>query len=175
MSKQPLILRELEKGDLPKLNAWRNDKRLLDLLGNNFLFISSAVDAAWFENYISNRDKAVRLAIVVADSNEYIGNVNLTSLHPVNRSAEFSILIGEEAYWSKGLGSIATRMMLEHGFNDRGLNRIYLTLLKDNTRALKLYEKMGFKVEGVKRQDVFKNGEFQDSIMMSILKSEFKA
>jgi len=169
----PIALRELEKSDLPRLNAWRNDKTLLDALGNNFLFISSAVDEKWFEQYLKERDRVVRLSIVVKATGDHIGNVNFTAIHPINRSAEFSILIGEASCRGKGYGETATRQMLEHGFRDRGFNRIYLSVLEDNAAALRLYEKTGFKAEGVKRREIFKNGAFHDVVLMSILASEY--
>jgi len=172
-SDSPIYLRELEKKDLSQLNSWRNDKKLLDQLGNNFLFISGAVDEVWFDNYLQSREKTVRLAIILKERDLYIGNVNLTSIHPINRSAEFSLMIGEEVYRGKGIGLLATRIMLQHAFEDRGLNRIHLDVLKENTAALKLYEKAGFKREGVKRQDIFKNGTFHDVVMMSQIKEEF--
>lgn len=166
-------LRELEKADLEMLNSWRNDPELMSSLGNNFLFISGAVDAAWFENYLQNRDKAIRLSIITTPDNRYIGNVNLTSIHAINRSAEFSILIGSPQDRGKGIGREATHYMLRHAFEDRGLHRIYLSVLQENTAALKLYEKIGFKKEGVKRQDIFKNGQFHDVVIMAMLQSEF--
>lgn len=170
--KSSIKLRELEKSDLDLLNGWRNDPEIMAALGNNFLFISSAVDEAWFEQYLQNRDKAIRLSIITKDG-RYIGNVNLTSLHPINRSAEFSIVIGPKDERRKGYGIEVTKQMLHHAFNDRGLNRVYLTVLKENKSAIKLYQKIGFKEEGIKRQDIFKNGQFHDVVMMALLREEF--
>src|ERR1700693_2326753 len=96
-------LRELDRSDLPRLNGWRNDKEIIELLGNNFLFISGAVDENWLQSSLQDREHNVRLAIIVEETGEYVGNVNLTSIHRVNRSAEYSILIGEKRYWSKGI------------------------------------------------------------------------
>lgn len=168
-----ITLRELEKSDLAQLNSWRNDPELVASLGNNFLFISGAVDDAWFNSYLQNRDKAIRLSIL--SDGKYIGNVNLTSIHPINRSAEYSIMIGVAEERGKKVGLEATQQILRHAFEDRGLNRVYLTVLSDNVAAIGLYEKVGFKREGVKRQDIFKNGQFHDVVMMAILASEFKA
>ncbi len=169
-----ITLRELERGDLLQLNKWRNDKEIIDLLGNNFLFINQSVDEEWFQNYLQTRDKNVRLAITVADTEEYIGNVNLLNIHQINLSAELSILIGNKDYQNKGAGPQAMQHMLEHGFNNLNLNRIYLTVLKDNEYAIKTYEKAGFVPEGVQRQAIFKNVRFYDMVMMGILREEFQ-
>jgi len=166
-------LREIEKKDIKKINSWRNDKEVVDLLGNNYLFISSEIDEKWFEDYSLNRDKAIRLAILDKKTGKYIGNVNLTSIHPINRSAEFSIFIGDKSYWSKGCGSEATVAMVEHGFNDLNLNRIYLTVLENNKRAIKTYNRIGFKKEGILKEAVYKNSRFHNVILMSVLKKDF--
>jgi len=166
-------LREIKRTDLKKINQWRNDKELLDLLGNNYLFISAEIDKKWFDNYLMNRDKSVRLAILDKKTGKYIGNVNLTSIHPINRSAEFSIFIGDKNYWSKGFGTVATIAVIEHGFYDLNLNRIYLTVLQNNKRALNAYKKIGFINEGTLREAVYKNSSFQNVILMSILKKNY--
>lgn len=167
-------LRELERADLPALNRWRNDPELLDLLGNNFLFIAGAVDEKWYESYLASREHNVRLAITLADSGDYVGNVNLTAIHPVNRSAEFSILIGEKSLWGKGVGQEATRLMLAHAFADRNLHRVYLHVLATNARAVRLYERVGFRTEGTLREAIFKSGAYHDLVMMSVLRDEHR-
>jgi len=167
-------LRELERGDLPALNRWRNDPELLDLLGNNFLFIAGAVDEKWYESYLAVREHNVRLAITVEPGGEYVGNVNLTGIHPVNRSAEFSILIGDKTVWGKGVGREATRFMLAHAFPDRNLHRVYLSVLASNERALRLYARVGFRTEGTQRQAVFKNGTYHDLVTMAVLRHEHR-
>ena len=169
-----IYLREIERADLPRINAWRNDPGITDLLGANFFFIGPAIDERWFDGYLANRDKAVRLSIVDAATHTHVGNVILTGIHATNRSAEFSIVIGNRDYWSAGYGSIATKKMLEHGFNDLNLHRIYLTVLESNTRARRTYERIGFQHEGLQRDAVFKNGGYQNMVEMALLKEDFE-
>ena len=119
-------LRELSRCDLPVLNGWRNDHELVSQLGCNHLFIGGEIDERWFDNYLQHRDKAVRLAIVLSDSGLFIGCVNLTNIHNINRSAEFSIMIGSEKHRGLGAGRSATEQILRHGFMDLNLQRIYL-------------------------------------------------
>ncbi len=171
---QNLIMRELERGDLPILNEWRNDPDVMHFLGNNFLFISSDVDEAWFDQYLKHRDRNVRLAMIHKKDGRYLGNVNLTNIHPINRAAEFSIVIGNKEYWGHGFGEEATRVMLDHGFLNLNLHRIYLSVIAYNDRALKLYEKIGFRNEGAAREGIYKDGAFHDVVNMGILKKEYR-
>lgn len=165
-------LREIAAKDIPNINRWRNDKEVVDLLGNNFLYIAEEVDNKWYENYLNNRHVCVRLAIIDSASDKMIGTVQLTGIHPINRCAEFSIMIGEKEYWSKGAGSFSTKAMLAHGFKNLNLNRIYLTVLEHNERAVNLYLKAGFKEEGVLREAIYKNGHFYNLLQMSVLNKE---
>ncbi len=168
-----LHLREIERSDLSRINQWRNDPELISLLGANFSFIGLDTDEHWFDQYLVSRDKAVRLAIVVSATNTHIGNVNLTGIHAVNRSAEFSIFIGDKTYRSSGYGPIATQQLLRHGFENLNLQRIYLTLLQDNDRARRMYQRLGFQEEGCLRRAVFKNGHYHNVLAMSLLQDEF--
>ena len=166
-------LRELERKDLFEINKWRNDKALISNLGAPYRYINLEVDEKWYETYMLNRNNAVRCSIV--DENDYIlGLVSLVSIDYLNQSAEFHLMIGKKENRGKGIGTFATLEILKHGFYNLNLRRVELTALKDNDMAQKLYEKIGFIKEGVKRSAKYKNGEFVDMIIYSILKEEFE-
>lgn len=165
-----LALREIERADIARINAWRNDPEVISGLFAGFRYITEEVDQAWFDAYLRSRDSNIRLAIL--NGGRHIGNVQLTGIHPVNRSAEFSIFIGDKDQRGQGAGNWATRRMILHGFTELNLNRIFLTVLEDNRPAIRVYEKAGFRTEGLQRQAVFKDGRYQNAIMMSLLAAE---
>lgn len=167
------ILREISKDDLRAINAWRNDDEIINLLGCNFLYISEEIDEKWYQNYLNNRDKNVRLSIIESDKNHLIGNVYLTNIQSINRSAEFSIVISNKNYWSRGIGEMVCREIIKHAFIDLNLNRIYLYVLEQNARAIRMYEKVGFLVEGKLEDAVYKNGSYHNTIMMAILRKNY--
>ena len=167
-------LRELRKEDMSKINEWRNDKELINYLGAPFRYINLDVDYRWYDNYLQNRNVAVRCAIVETENDEDIlGLVSLTNINFINQSAEFHIMIGKTDNRRKGIGYFATFEILYHAFNNMNLNRIELSVLGSNYPAIGLYEKIGFKHEGIKRKSTYKDDKFVDMIMMSILKEEF--
>lgn len=166
-------LRELERKDLPAINKWRNDPELIALLGAPFRYINLDVDIKWYESYMGNRGNAVRCAITEDGSDDILGLVSLVSINYMNQSAEFHIMIGDTQNQGRGLGTFAVNSMLNHAFNNMNLQRVELTVLEDNTRAKHLYEKCGFVYEGKKRKAKYKNGQFVDMLMYSILKPEF--
>lgn len=165
-------LRELDRGDLNRINSWRTDKELIDKLGAPFRYINKEVDYEWYEHYKSNRANTIRCSII-NNNEKIIGLVSLIEINRLNQTAEFQIMIAEKSSRSKGAGEYATSEMLKHAFLDMNLNRVELYVLKSNASAMTFYTKLGFIKEGVKRKSVYKNGDFEDLVIMSILKNEF--
>ena len=91
----------------------------------------------------------------------------------INRTATLGIFIGNRDYWSKGYGTEAIRLILDFAFNYLNLNNIELALMEFNQRALKCYQKCGFKEIGRRRKCKFINGKYYDSILMDVLAKEF--
>lgn len=166
-------LRELERKDLVEINKWRNKEELITFLGAPFRYINLEVDIKWYESYMLNRNNAIRCAITRKDEDEILGLVSLVNINYINQTAEFHIMIGNEENCAKGIGAFATNAILMHAFYNMNLRRIELGVLANNARAIKLYEKVGFKREGLKRQAVFKNGKYIDIAQCAILKDEY--
>lgn len=168
-------LRELNRSDIEEINKWRNNSELIDFLGAPFRYINLDVDNDWYDSYMKNRNTTVRCAIVSEENeNKILGLVSLTNINYLNQSAIFHIMIGNEEYQGKGIGTFATKEILNHAFNNLNINRVELLVLKENTRAINLYKKVGFIQEGIKRQCIFKNGKFVDVVIMSLLRDDYK-
>ena len=166
-------LRELERKDIPAINSWRNDKELIKNLGAPFRFINADVDNAWYDSYMSSRNNTIRCS-VVDEKDNILGLVSLTNIDRINQSAVIHIMVGNAENRGKGIGSFAMKEMLDHAFDDMNLRRIELSVLTENTRALALYTKLGFQIEGEKREAVYKDNEYKNMYIMSILKNEYK-
>lgn len=165
-------LRELERRDLAEINKWRNDPELIRFLGAPFRYINYEVDVQWFENYMKNRDNAVRCAIA-GDDDVIIGLVSLVPVNTFNQSAVLHIMIGSSENHNRGCGTFAVNEILKHAFMNMNLNRVELSVLEDNSRARHVYEKAGFIQEGIKRNAVFKGGRFVNMVMYAILREEY--
>jgi UDP-4-amino-4,6-dideoxy-N-acetyl-beta-L-altrosamine N-acetyltransferase len=167
-----IYLRELTKKDLLVINKWRNDKEIIDSLIAPFRFINQETDDNWFDNYQQNRNEQVRCSICLKENDELIGLVSLTSIDYINRSGLFHLMLGKRAEQGKGYGTAATKMMIGHAFNNLNLHRLFLIVLEDNEKAVHIYEKCGFKKEGLMKDSVYKNGAYKSTLMMSLLKAE---
>jgi methionyl-tRNA formyltransferase/RimJ/RimL family protein N-acetyltransferase len=128
---------------------------------------------AWFED-IQNRKDMVIFGIRLIKDNKLIGSCQLHSIDQVHRSAELQIRIGDTSERGQGYGIEAVRLLLEFAFNDLNLHRVYLHVFNTNRIALNLYEKAGFKKEGVLREAAHINGEYIDMSVMGILREEYE-
>jgi RimJ/RimL family protein N-acetyltransferase len=170
-----VYLRTLEEGDLERTYRWHNDPELYSTLVDGFRFVSRNAEHAWLAARTSYSTAEVNLAICLAPGGEHIGNLYLRPINLVSRNAALGIFIGEKNQRGRGFGRQALYQALRHGFSDLGLERVYLEVLADNARAVRLYELVGFRTEGRLRSHVFKNGEFRDVLVMGILRSDFMA
>ncbi|MEE6271780.1 GNAT family protein [Georgenia sp. MJ206] len=126
--------------------------------------------------YGTRNDQPDRLDLAVVDraTGMLVGEVVLNDWDPANASCNFRILLGPEGR-GRGLGTEATRLILEHAFATVGLHRVSLGVFAFNPRAQHVYARAGFVVEGVEREAHRFDGEWVDSILMAVLDHEWAA
>ncbi|MET3207309.1 UNVERIFIED_CONTAM: RimJ/RimL family protein N-acetyltransferase [Paenibacillus sp. PvR008] len=115
------------------------------------------------------------LLIALQEDDCIIGDIALQDMDSLNRSANIRIAINEQGNMGKGYGTEALVLMLDYGFGICNLHRIELNVYDFNERAIRCYEKIGFQREGVQRDALFYNHQYHDSILMSMLSSEYRA
>ena len=167
-----VYLRALEPEDYKVSLKWRNDDEIWSMLGGRKYFVSSAYEQKWIHDAIFD-SKDIRLAVCVKETEQYIGNVYLTNIDYVNRSATSHILIGEHGFWGQGYATESTKLLLTYAFEELGLNRIEAVVLKSNIASIKMHKKCGYVEEGIKRKSVYKNGKFQDQAILAVLRQDF--
>ena len=171
---EKIRLRPIERDDLPRYVEWFGDQKVRRHL-LIWLPFSLAQEERWFENLQGRleRQEDVLLAIDTIDG-VHIGNVGLHAIDWKNRSAELGIVIGEKSYWGQGYGTDAVCTMLNLAFREMNLHRVFLRVDADNARGIRCYEKVGFQREGTLREVGFRESEYFDQHIMSILESEFE-
>jgi RimJ/RimL family protein N-acetyltransferase len=117
---------------------------------------------------------SLAMAIHLRESDRLIGTCAFSQLDGHNGSALFHITIGERDCWGRGFGSEATALMLEHAFGTLGLHRVALSVFGFNERAIRAYRRLGFVTEGRFREAIWRDGRFQDEILMSLLESDWR-
>jgi RimJ/RimL family protein N-acetyltransferase len=109
------------------------------------------------------------------ETGEPIGTIGLFAIDRDNGNAGIGISIGDRSLWGQGLGTDAMFALLDFGFGQLRLERLWLDVYDYNARARRSYEKCGFVLEGTQRNAVFKRGRFHDVHLMSILSEEWAA
>lgn len=163
-------LRAVERVDLPIFVKWINDLEVTEFLAINPP-MSMEEEEKWFANLGKTEDKV--FSIDTTDG-KLIGNVGLMKFNWEDRSVLFGIMIGEKEYWSKGYGTDAIETLLRYVFEEMNMNKVYLIADERNARALHCYEKIGFRKEGLLRQNRYKNGRYSDDVEMSMLQEEWR-
>ncbi|WP_426059003.1 GNAT family N-acetyltransferase [Hymenobacter sp. B1770] len=152
---------------------WVRDKQVIEYSLSAFAALHNEEEIdRWYAATLQDA-KSINLGIYLQQTKELIGYAGLANLSTLNQSGEYFILLGEKACWGQGIGTEVTRQVLALGFTVHCLNRIMLTVSEPNVTGLKAYTKSGFVVEGRLRKACFRNNEFHDKILMSVLKSEW--
>lgn len=172
-----VFLRPFEAADAELYRRWRADADPMALAGWHE---RAPLSLAQVEARIARladeqgKDHYTFLICLVADERP-IGEVMLADLDRVNGSAQLGIFIGEADEWGKGYGTDAVSAIVDFGFGELRLERIWLNVWTENPRARRAYEKAGFVLEGTLRHDRYEHGAYTSGHVMAILRSEWEA
>lgn len=168
-----IFLRPIVAEDAETIFAQFGHPEVGRLTGTTETFTLAQVQA--FYTRIGTDPDRVDYAIVPnASPEQIVGEVVLNEIDWRNRSANFRIVIFDPQHFGKRYGSQATRLMLQHGFETLKLHRIELEVYDFNPRARHVYEKAGFKTEGVRRDVLLWNGVYHSAVVMSMLEDEYR-
>jgi RimJ/RimL family protein N-acetyltransferase len=168
-----IYLRPIERTDAPLLRQWINDPAVTRTL-LAYRPINLAGEEQWIED-LYKTDQEVVLGIVVSATDTLIGATGLHQIDYKNRHAQFGIVIGDTHEWHKGYGTEATALMVAYAFETLNLNRVWLHVYETNVYGIKAYEHVGFRKEGVLRQESYRDGRYVDTIAMGIVRADWDA
>ncbi|MCC8194093.1 MAG: spermidine N1-acetyltransferase [Deltaproteobacteria bacterium] len=168
MANDAIRLRPLEREDLRFVHGLDND---------------AAVMRYWFEEpyeafveleelYNKHIHDQNERRFIIDHGGTNIGMVELIEIDYIHRRAEFLIIVHPD-FQNKGYATRATGLALAHAFNVLNMHKVYLLVDSENTRAIHVYEKLGFSREGLLRQEFFSNGRYRDVVRMSLFRSDF--
>jgi RimJ/RimL family protein N-acetyltransferase len=169
---EQVSLRPVAASDLPIMRCWFDDPETMTYWANPRPFVTEHELKSDLAGRFANFELAGYFMILDPDGKP-IGRIDYEDVNVRAGSASLGILIGEADARGKGYGPDAIRALLVHLFRDRNLNRVELTVLTWNERAIRAYRRVGFVGEGVLRDHRFVNGHYVDEIQMSILRAEF--
>lgn len=164
-------IREHLKEDIPYRVRWFNnplvDKFVAEEVGQG---TNLKKQEKWFIDYERASKEGKKKFFTICDEDKPVGVMGLSSISTINRNANLFIAIGEDNYRGKGVGKIAMQWLIDYGFKELNLHKINLGVIEKNVAAVKLYERMGFVVEGRMKEEVFVEGELVDFLSMARFK-----
>jgi ribosomal-protein-alanine N-acetyltransferase len=107
-------------------------------------------------------------AIIVKETHTHIGNIKIDPINKKHLIGEYGILMGDRNNWGKGFAKEASQAVISYCFESLNLRKITLGVIKDNIAAVKLYESLGFEVEGIYRMHGKYDGRYCDAIRMAL-------
>ena len=169
-----VVLRHHRLDDLPHVRRWYRDPELARLTRYAVQpMTDDEVDRFFHARLMS--PESVAYAIEIRESARLIGLTTFSNLDPDNGSVLFHITIGEPDAWGQGYGTEATGLMLQLAFERIGLHRVSLAVFSFNERAIRSYQKAGFRLEGRTREAIVRRGQRFDELTMGILADEWWA
>ena len=169
-----LILREMTQDDVEFYFRHFNNKKVVE--GSCFPG-PKTLEAAKEELEVYcirpfKENRGIRWGIARKGNEELIGTCGYYDWNKTSRRAEIGYDL-EPAHWGEGIMTEALRAVLRYVFDEMGLNRIQAIIDSGNVRSIKFVERLGFKKEGVLRQNSYFRGQFRDEVCFSLLKEEW--
>lgn len=168
-----LYLRPLEPDqDAHQLSEWYNNQDL-----RRYLLTPHILNYARYKEFIHGLYKSSNLiacGVASKKDNQLVGAVGLKDIDHIYQTAELYIIKIDPQEQGKGYGTEATQLMLHYGFMELNLNRIQTLNVEENVPGWKIEEKLGFRLEGVKREAFFRNGRPYNIRIYSLLRREYR-
>ena len=175
---EEIWIKPTELADVPEIVALRNDPSTLLHLHDVNQY-NAAQTEAWLRTLpaTSKRYSAfewLNAPAMPVECGEFLGLVRIDRIDSVSRNCAIGLDVVAK-HRGKGLSAKVYAWLLDYLFHQLNMHMVYLEVLESNERAIHVYERLGFRVDGRLRQRIFRNGTYEDSILMSLLRSEYEA
>jgi RimJ/RimL family protein N-acetyltransferase len=161
-------LRAIETGDLKKLLEWRN-KPAFRKFFREYRELNWDMQLSWFENSVMS-DDTVRMFAILDEDQELIGACGVCYINWVDRNADFSIYIGaNDLYIDDDLTIDAAKILIKYSFEELNLHRLWAEIYDFDKAKKKMFDILGFELDGRHRETHWTGGKWVDSLYYSLL------
>lgn len=164
---EQVYLRKIELSDTDNIVKWRNSESVRCCFIYQELFTRES-HMEWMKKKVRS-GKVEQMVICEKNTDRPIGSCYLRDIDRVHQKAEYGLFIGEAVERGKGIGAEVSRLMLEYGFRELRLHKIYARVLADNVISLRSAERAGLQREGYCKDEVCIQGKFRDIVLLGIL------
>jgi ribosomal-protein-alanine N-acetyltransferase len=152
-------------------SGWLNDPEITAFNSHGRFPMTKEKLSSYIDHSRSSKNDLI-LAVVDKTSLKHIGNISLQNISWLDRNAEIAFLLGDKAFWGKGVMYEAGKLLINHGFKTLNLHRIYCGTSSENLGMQKLAEKLNMKKEGLRKEAIFNRGQYFDIVEYGILSTE---
>lgn len=163
-----MVLSKLRREDVPVFAPHFQNLELTSYLRGAGVAFSLEDELAWFESVSRVQERSVTLGVYERGTGRVVGVVDLRDVDHRQGTAELGVCVFDPADWGSGFGSEATRLMVEYGVFHLGLQNVMLRVYAFNTRAIRSYEKVGFRTFGRRSGAVRLGAERFDLVFMEV-------
>lgn len=136
--------------------------------------VTGQMEDNWYQKMLSGDDQSkVYFAIENVSDGKHIGFIHLYNIDYIASTAYLGIIIGDKTEHGKGKSREAMHIMLQFAFKQLNLRKVNLEVAAFNPKAINLYSSLGFKTEGVFKEQIFMNGMYYDKHSMAIFRDEY--
>jgi RimJ/RimL family protein N-acetyltransferase len=156
-------------------SRWSRDSEFRRLINSEAVSVTSSKGTKkWLEKELEEQSINQHwFSIRTLTDDTLLGDIDLYIYNWPGRDAFVGLGIGEREFWGKGYGTDLMKLILRYAFSEVNLNRVTLTVFEYNPRAIRAYEKAGFRHEGRMRKLLNKEGKRWDLLFMGILREEW--
>lgn len=170
-----IVLRRIKESDIDDRRVFGRPDEFMYMCGGNRQTNTGILEPEdlqnWYQKHLQCTDD--KIAWIIEYNNKCIGGARLHNISKADNNATYAIGIWDVSSFSKGIGTEATKLVLNYAFNILKLHRVDLRVLDYNKRGIRCYEKCGFKKDGVLRENAYIEGEYHSDWVMSILENEY--
>lgn len=171
-SSQQIFFKKISKQDLEIIKSWRNSSGVWEF-NTQYILLNKINQERWFSE-ISKKESNQKMFMILNSQKQPIGICGFRYLDDFNKSADISIILGKEKYRGKEYGPKALEKLVNFGFKKLNLHHISARIFEYNYRSIKAFEKLNFKLDGILRQCIWRNGEWWDIYQFSLLSNEYE-
>jgi [ribosomal protein S5]-alanine N-acetyltransferase len=172
-----IYLTALSAADAPIMVKWRNDPDVANMLVTMVRYVSLETELEWNAKARAEHEagRTIRLGIRLKEDDRLVGMMSFSKIDHVNQLCHAGMMIGDASMRGKGIAKKAFGIALPYLFGELNMNTVRCHYLAHNEASQGLMRSLGFTREGVLRAALYKNGQFNDLVVYSLLRSEFLA
>ena len=165
-----IYLREVIESDVDgNYLRWMNDIEVTQYLECRF-FPATPEDLRIYVRTIRANRNSLFLAMIVKETGEHVGNIKLGPIDWHHASGDIGLIIGEKAYWGKGIAKEAIKLVVNHAFHTLQLHKVTASCYATNVASIRAFERLGFAREGIRKSQFLSNGHYVDQVMLGLVR-----